>query len=315
MKPGTGLLLLLAAFLVIGCQQPAPQQGSAGDMGGDTLAPLPVTSPAPLPLFTLVVPREIKVKDYFQYIDSLVARFDSLVPYQLTEHLLVRANPWIIDSLIETDYYRRIARGEFVYDQRKLPILRQGDTLNIPDTVQAREIQHRMDNTWIDLNIPEYLLRIVEGQDTIYCITIRVGQNKKRFQQALGRVEDLRTRPGVGKIVRINRAPTLFVDPHTGRRFTHTKRDDGRTTRMPLIPWLEPEINGVRLGQMIHPTTNPETLGRAYSNGCIGCTEGEAWRIYYHAPVGTKVVIRYDLLLIGPGGDTLRLPDIYGWGK
>jgi len=172
-----------------------------------------------------------------------------------------------------------------------------------------------MANTWIDINIPEYTLRVVEGQDTVQCMTIRVGQNKKRFQQVLGRVDDLRTRPGVGSIVRINRTPALFSDPHTGRKYTETKRDDGRTTRMPLIPWLEPEINGIRLGQMIHPTTNPETLGRAYSNGCIGCTEGEAWRLYYYAPLGTKVVIRYDLVLIGPAGDTTRLPDIYGWGK
>ena len=42
-------------------------------------------------------------------------------------------------------------------------------------------------------------------------MTVRVGQNKKRYQQVLGRTEDLRTRPGVGKIVRIAREPTLDV--------------------------------------------------------------------------------------------------------
>ncbi|MBK8878938.1 MAG: hypothetical protein IPN74_10420 [Haliscomenobacter sp.] len=37
--------------------------------------------------------------------DSLVLAYDSLVPYPLSEHLIVRANSWIIDSLAETDYY------------------------------------------------------------------------------------------------------------------------------------------------------------------------------------------------------------------
>ncbi len=267
------------------------------------------------PLFTCIVPRDIRIKDYFRFIDTLVHRYDSLVPYPLTEHLLVRANPRIIDTLVETDYYRQKARGVIVYDQRKMTVLHRGDTLAIPDTLTARRLAEQIARTWIDINIPEYTLRIVEGEDTLDCMTIRVGQNKKRFQEALGREEDLRTQPGVGKIIRINREPKLFVDPHTGRKFTHTKRDDGLTTRMPLIPWLEPEINGVRLGQMIHPTTNPETLARAYSNGCIGLGEGEAWRLYYYAPVGTKVVVRYDLLLIGPQGDTTRLKDIYEWAK
>ncbi|MBL7776276.1 MAG: L,D-transpeptidase [Saprospiraceae bacterium] len=270
---------------------------------------------APGPLHTYLVPRDIRVGEYFPFIDSLVQQFDSLCPYPLTEHLLVRNNWWIVDSLFETDYYRRQDRGEFVFDQRLLPVLHAGDTIFFPDSSSAAALQQRIDSTSIDINIPEFTLRILEGSDTLECMTIRVGQNKKRFQQVLGRVQDLRTQPGVGKIVRINRSPSLFVDPHTGRKFEYTKRDDGQTTRMPLIPWLEPEINGIRLGQMIHPTTNPETLGRAYSNGCIGCTEGEAWRVYYYAPVGTKVVVRYDLLLISPKGDSIRLPDIYGWAK
>lgn len=309
----TAIFLVTASFLLATCQSPADKTTTKEVSATDTVDV--ISNTAPPPLFTYIVPRTIRVKDYFPFMDSLVHRYDSLVPYPLTEHLLVRSNPRIIDTLEDTDYYRRMARGEFVYDQRQLPVLHQGDTLFIPDTASARVLLDRMAGTWIDINIPEYTLRVVEGQDTVQCMTIRVGQNKKRYQEVLGRVDDLRTRPGVGTIVRINRAPTLFYDPHTGRKFTHTKRDDGRTTRMPLIPWMEPEINGIRIGQMIHPTTNPETLGKAYSNGCIGCTEGEAWRLYYFAPVGTKVVIRYDLLLIGPQGDTTRLPDIYGWAK
>lgn len=305
-------LLLLSAFAFAACHStPSPSKGPAAATP-DSLKQDSI--PVQRPLFTYVVPREIRVKEYFRFIDSLVSRYDSLTPYPLTEHLLVRANPRIIDTLENTDYYRQKERGVFVYDQRKLPVLHTGDTIQIPDSLHAVALLERMSKTWIDINIPEFTMRVVEGEDTVQCMTVRVGQHKKRFQEAIRRVEDLRTRPGVGKIVRINREPTLFTDPHTGKKYKDTKRDDGRRTLMPLIPWLEPEINGVRIGQMIHPTTNPETLGRAYSNGCIGCTEGEAWRLYYYAPVGTKVVIRYDLLLISPKGDTTVLRDIYRWG-
>lgn len=307
------LPVLLAALFLVSCHSSPSKPTDVATAQQDSLKTdsLPVRRP----LFTYVVPREIRVKEYFRFIDSLVSRYDSLTPYPLTEHLLVRANPWIIDTLADTDYYRRMERGEFVYDQKKMPVLHAGDTLLIPDTLLAKELLDRMSKTWIDLNIPEFTLRVVEGEDTIQCMTVRVGQNKKRYQDVIGRVEDLRTQPGVGKIVHINREPTLFLDPHTGKKYKDTERDDGRRTLMPLIPWMETEINGIRMGQMIHPTTNPETLGRAYSNGCIGCTEGEAWRLYYHAPVGTKVVIRYDLLLISQGGDTTVLRDIYGWNK
>ena len=80
-----------------------------------------------------------------------------------------------------------------------------------------------------------------------------------------------------------------------GKRYEQTKRDDGRYTKMPLIPYIEPEINGHRYGELIHPTTNPITLGKAYSNGCVGMKEADTWRLYYYAPLGTKVVFRYDL--------------------
>ena len=76
---------------------------------------------------------------------------------------------------------------------------------------------------------------------------------------------------------------------------------------MPRIPWIEPQIDGHRFGHMIHPTTNPKTLGKAYSNGCIGTSEADAWRIYYYAPIGTKVNFRYDLIIENERGDTIQL--------
>ncbi len=308
--------MLAIVLLVAGCKRSSPSEAIPVPRLDSLMLGAPASEPvARLPLFEYIVSREIRVRDYFPFLDSLVAHFDSLTPYPLTEHLLVNANPWIIDTLAETDYYRRMARGEFVYDQKKMVVLHPGDTLRIPDTLSAREIQTRLDSTWLDLNIPEFRLRVVEGTDTVSGFLVRVGQNKKRFQKLLNREEDLRTRTGTGTIIRINRTPTWFVDPHTGTKLVETKRDDRSKTRMPMIPWIEPEIDGHRYGQLIHPTTNPESLGKAWSNGCIGLSEADAWRLYYHTPVGTRIVIRYDLNVPLPGGDTLRLRDVYAKRK
>lgn len=266
-----------------------------------------------LPLDTVIVPFDVPLNCYFDYLDSLVAAYDTLAPYQLSKHLLVRFNPWIIDTLENTDYYRMMARDSFAYDQRDLIVLKQGDTLFIPNADQANAYQEYQQDIVLDLNIPEFKLRIWDGTDTLYTLPVRVGRNERKYLEMSGRVTDLRTKPGWGEIVRLNRNPA-FIDPSSGRYFTHTRRDDGKTTIMPLIPWIEPEIGGQRHGHLIHPTTNPKTLGKPYSNGCIGVREGDMWRIYYYAPVGTKVHFRYDLKIVNDKGDTIRLRDIYRYG-
>ena len=179
--------------------------------------------------------------------------------------------------------------------------------------VGANRIIRRLRALRLDVNIPEFLLRIYEDSTELYAFPVRVGQHRTRYLALSGRETDLRTQTGNGTLFRHERNP-VFYNPVDGRRFYSTLRDDGQRTLMPRIPWLETEINGVRNGQYIHPTTNPETLGKAYSNGCIGTGEAAAWIIYYHAPVGTPVRIRYDLeVTTGPTGHT-QLKDIYGWG-
>ncbi len=264
--------------------------------------------------FSIPIPRNIKIGEYFAFMDSLASHYDSLLPYPLTEHALVRANPWIIDSLEATDYYRLMEKGVFVFDQMQLIILKKGDSLRTPSPAYAAIMAEQFRSTRIDVNIPEYKLRIVEGADTLYTFPVRVGQNRKRYLKMAGRVVDLRTTPGTGSIVRINRYP-VYMNPCDCHVYQVTHRDNGKVTVCPQIPWLEPELSGRRTGCMIHPTTNPVTLGKAYSNGCVGTREADAWRIYYHAPLGTKVVFRYDLKIPLPDGDTIRLKDVYGWRK
>ena len=258
------------------------------------------------------VDRDITVGNYFDFMDGLVKKYDSIVPYALTEHVLVRANPWIMDTLANTDYYRQMAKDSFVYDQRKMIVLRSNDSLLIPDAETGQQLIKDMENTLIDINIPEYKLRIYQDSLLLFTFPIRVGQDRKRYLAMGDRVTDLRTKTGKGKIVRLERNPS-FYNPVTGKRFYVTRRDDKKTTIMPKIPWIETEINGIRNGQMIHPTTNPETLGKASSNGCIGVAEADAWIIYYHAPLNTAVQIRYDLDILDENGEIQKLKDIYNY--
>jgi len=254
----------------------------------------------------------IHIHDYFKYNDSLVVAYDSITEYSLSEHLLVRANPWIIDTLANTDYYRMIKRDSFVYDQKQLIVLRPADSILIPDSTLANQLINKIIKTFFDINIPEFKLRIYADSTMLYTFPIRVGQNRKRYLKMGDRITDLRTKIGNGEIVDYRRDP-IFYNPVDGKRFYLTERDDERTTMMPQIPWIETEINGIRNGQLIHPTTNPKSLGKAYSNGCIGTRESDAWIIYYHTLIGTKITIRYDLKVKDSLGEEKVFEDIYNY--
>lgn len=256
------------------------------------------------------ISKDIRVGKYFQFMDSVVGKYDSIVPYDLSEHLLVRNNPWIIDTLENTDYYRMMARDSFVYDQKQMIVLPIGSQLTIPDSLSACKLLEAFSNTEIDVNIPEYKLRIFQDSTLLYEFPVRVGQFRERYLKFGDRVTDLRTKTGKGSIVKHVKHPD-FYNPVNGKRFYVTRRDDEKTTMMPQIPWIETEINNVRNGQMIHPTTNPKTLGKAYSNGCIGLGEADSWRVYYYAPLGTKLRIRYDLETYDEGIVISVLRDVY----
>lgn len=256
------------------------------------------------------VNQPIKIGEYFDVMDDFIDRYNEIQNTSLNEYIFVHCNPWIIDSLAATDYYAKREKGYVVLDNRNLILLNPGDKLNLPDSAEIMKIKLKLDSIWLDVNIPEYKLRIRKGDEVLYSFPIRIGQNKERYLATAKRVVSLKTDLGVGKISKSIREP-YFLNPVNGRHFTTTKRDDGIVTEMPLIPWLETEINGVKNGDMIHPTTNLKTLNKAYSNGCIGLRESDAWYVYYYAPVGTKVVIRYDLNLKNENGEEIILKDVY----
>lgn len=259
---------------------------------------------------TIIADTNIVVGQYFEFMEQVVAFLDTLKAYPISEYTLVHANPWILDTLRSYDYYESMKRGRFIYNQRVLPVLKKGARIKIPDKKEALAIQDSLEHTLIDVNIPEYKLRIIVYDSVRHTLPVRVGRNTSRYLKTAGRRVSLRTPIGEGQIIRIERNP-WFVNPVDGKVYHTTLRDDGQRTRMPLIPWLEPAIAGRRPGTLIHPTTNSNTLGKAYSNGCIGTSEGDAWLVYYHAPLGTKVRFRYDLKVENEKGDTTILKDIY----
>jgi len=257
-----------------------------------------------------IVNREILLTDYFQFIEDVVSECDTLLSYPLSEYILLQSNPWIIDVLINTDYYIQKDAGIFIYDQKLMTIFNVGDKIYIPNAKEAHEILSKKYNTVLDLNIPEYKLRIIQDDILIHTIPVRVGRNEDKYLETAGRMEDLRTKSGKGFIESIERNPS-YINPVDGRIYETTLRDDKMRTMLPQIPFFFPVIDGCMHGQLIHPTTNPKTLGRAYSNGCIGVSEGDAWKIYAYAPVGTTIEIRYDLEIDDENGETIVLKDIY----
>ncbi len=260
------------------------------------------------------IEQDVSIENYFKFLDSLVLKYNRILPYKISEHILVRNNPRIIDSLAKTDYYYMMEKDSFVYDQKKLIIFKAGDQLEIPDSLETAKIMKSFENTRIDVNIPEFKLRIYEDSLRLYEFPVRVGRNENKYLEMAGRILDLKTKHGKGSIVNHVKYP-VYYNPVDNHQYFFTLRDDNKTTKLPQIPWIETEINGLRNGQLIHPTTNPVTLSKAYSNGCIGTREADAWIIYYYAPIGTRIGIRYDLNVKNEKGKLIKLKDIYGYSR
>ncbi|XLS30666.1 L,D-transpeptidase [Flavobacteriaceae bacterium M23B6Z8] len=258
------------------------------------------------------VKQEVRIENYFEYIDSLVCTIKISGSNKLREHHIAHQNAWIIDTLSSTDYYVKKLKDSFVFDQKKMIVLKEGDSIEIPGTKDINDLEQLFSMLYLDINIPEYRLRIYKSDSLLFSFPIRIGQNKKKYLAMSKRVTNLRTQTGTGKIVAHHKNP-VYYNPVNMKRYKQTIRDDGQKTLLPRIPWLETEINGVRNGQMIHPTTNPVTLGKAYSNGCIGIKEQDAWIIYYFAPIGTPIYIRYDTVIETTDGKTIILEDIYNY--
>lgn len=158
------------------------------------------------------------------------------------------------------------------------------NTLSLDDEIN--------DNVEIYVNIPAFKLRLISNGKVIKEYKIRVGRPEKK------------TITGVGSITRKFKTSYFrYTDgPNKGEiiRYSNIKdRYNGKVIKRIKIPYekirgLELEINGIITGQIIHATTNPETLGYACSSGCVGLSIDDMLDLYSKVNVGTKVLIEYN---------------------
>ena len=250
------------------------------------------------------------IKNYYSWMQKTLKKINEGRNFTINEYVFVMANPCILDSLKKSDYYDLKERGIKSIDPKEYTFIEKGSRLIVPDSLLTMQYMKDIQNTRLVLNIPEFTLRIYRYDVLADSFRVRVGKNETKFLAMAGREIDLRTKTGTGKIVAINKKP-VFTNPVDNKKYKGTYRDDRVLTKLPNIPWLETEINGIRNGQMIHPTTNLETIGKPISNGCIGLREKDAWSVYFYAPVGTKIDIIYQLRVKDKEGQEIRLPDIY----
>lgn len=258
----------------------------------------------------ITLKQDVPIHSYFKWMDSIVAEHNKIYNYPIDEYIIVHHNKWIIDTLAQTDYYYLMEKGIFNEDSQSLIALKKEQVLVIPDSIETENLRKQLSNTRLELNIPEYRLRIIQDEKEIYKFPVRVGKAGKRYMAMAKAEVDMRTKPGIGEIIRVNKKPT-FANPLNNRKYHRTTRDDGKSTTLPAIPWLEPSIDGRSVGQLIHPTTNLATLEKASSNGCIGLRESDAWIVYYYAPLGTKFIAKYELQSENETGETVKFKNIY----
>ena len=304
------ILLIALSFLLVGCLNTDKKNSEEEKQEENQEERLKQINEAFKKPIELRVNKDVPIHSYFKWMDSIVAEHNQTHNYLIDEYIIVHNNPWIIDTLAHTDYYYLMDKGIFNEDSQSLIALKQDQVLAIPDSLRTEELKAQLDATFLELNIPEFRLRIIQNEKEIYKFPVRVGKVGKRYMHMAKANVDMRTHPGIGEIIRVNKNPT-YKNPVNNSKYVRTNRDDGKNTALPAIPWLEPSINGRSLGQLIHPTTNLATLGRASSNGCIGMRESDAWIVYYYAPLGTKVVFKYELFGENDDGESVEFKNIY----
>ena len=87
-----------------------------------------------------VLEQDVSMKDYLEWANHQAILWDSLLPHYVNEYVLIRHNHWIIDSLASKDYYRLKERGMVCLNQQDLVVLHQGDTIRVPDALEAERL-------------------------------------------------------------------------------------------------------------------------------------------------------------------------------
>lgn len=304
------IVLLTLCFMLVGCLNNNKSNSKTNSTDkieateADSLAQKKINP------IEVKITKDVPIRSYFKWMDSIVAEHNQTHNYLIDEYIIVHNNNWILDTLAHTDYYYLMDKGIFNEDSQALIALKKDQVLVIPDSIQTENLKKQLCNTYLEINIPEFRLRIIQDEKELYKFPVRVGKVGKKYMAMAKANVDMRTKTGIGEIIRVNKEPVL-ANPVDNRKYKTTKRDDGKRTALPAIPWLEPSVDGRSVGQLIHPTTNLETLGKPSSNGCVGLREADAWIVYYYAPLGTKVIFKYELQGQNDQGETVEFENIY----
>lgn len=109
------LILSVSLFLFSACKYKTHAE-TESEHNAQTAAPTVQRLPQP-PFAKIPVQKEMAVRDFFQFLDKTVLKNGTLSHFKLSENLLLRANPWILDRLLNTDYYFQMSLGNFMYNQ------------------------------------------------------------------------------------------------------------------------------------------------------------------------------------------------------
>lgn len=144
----------------------------------------------------------------------------------------------------------------------------------------------------IYVNIPSFTLKLIAD-----------GVCEKKYRIRVGKPSS-KTITGIGSITKKFKTSYFRYasGPQKGEviRYSNIRSSyNGKIVKRIKIPYdkirgLELEINGVVTGQIIHATTNPETLGHACSSGCVGMSVEDMLDLYARVKPGTKVLIEYN---------------------
>lgn len=105
------LTLSVSLFLFSACKHKTRAE-TESEHNAQTAAPTVQRLLQP-PFAKIPVQKEMAVRDFFQFLDKTVLKNGTLSHFKLSENLLLRANPWILDRLLNTDYYFQLSLGNF----------------------------------------------------------------------------------------------------------------------------------------------------------------------------------------------------------
>lgn len=161
------------------------------------------------------------------------------------------------------------------------------------DVDTGRISSSKLDRNYeIYINIPAFTLSLVSGGEVERTFRVRVGAPRTM------------TKTGSGSITR-KFSPSYFrysSGEKKGEIIQYSNirnKYKGKIVKRIKIPYnrikgLELEIDGEITGQIIHSTTNPETLGHACSSGCVGMGIEDMLELYECVDSGTKVLVEYN---------------------